>query len=114
MNYFPKRMLSLPFTHCSVCKIEFVSGFTQAIDGERDPTNLILIFTLIPKLCRISSDFIPMNAEELFDTISCYFPISFKQNPNDTRKITAQDLSESLRNCLAAHPSKNIQNTINV
>jgi DNA repair/transcription protein MET18/MMS19 len=64
------------------------------------------VFTLVPKLCRIASESIPLVAEELFEIISCYFPIVFTPASNDPRKITAQDLVAALRNCLAAHTSK--------
>ena len=38
----------------------------------------------------------------LFDSVFCYFPITFRPPPNDPYGITAQDLKFRLRNCIAA------------
>lgn len=38
----------------------------------------------------------------LFDSVFCYFPITFRPPPNDPYGITAQDLKDRLRGCIAA------------
>ena len=38
----------------------------------------------------------------LFDSVFCYFPITFRPPPNDPYGITAQDLKIRLRECIAA------------
>ena len=38
----------------------------------------------------------------LFDSVFCYFPITFRPPPNDPYGITAQDLKDRLRECIAA------------
>ena len=38
----------------------------------------------------------------LFDSVFCYFPITFRPPPNDPYGISAQDLKSRLRDCIAA------------
>ena len=38
----------------------------------------------------------------MFDAVFCYFPITFRAPPNDPYGITAQDLKDRLRSCIAA------------
>ena len=40
--------------------------------------------------------------QTLFDSIFCYFPITFRPPPDDPYGITAQDLKSRLRDCIAA------------
>lgn len=44
------------------------------------------------------------NKEELFDVISCYFPISFSPPPNSVHAITRQDLAAALQDALTCTP----------
>ena len=75
---------------------EFVLGYIQAIDGERDPRNLLTVFhsvyliighldfgecfmlplaiNQVKRLIFLNTDTL---AEDLFDVTSCYFPIDF-------------------------------------
>ena len=55
--------------------IEFVMGFITVIDGERDPRNLLLIFGMLPHFLAT----FPLGplTEEMFEVISCYFPVDF-------------------------------------
>jgi DNA repair/transcription protein MET18/MMS19 len=76
---------------------EFVKGFISCMDGERDPINLDCYFKIFPILSEIlNEEIIKDNAEELFDVISCYFPITFNSNSDDPTAITAKDLSNNL------------------
>eukprot|EP00761_Pharyngomonas_kirbyi_P000814 gb/GECH01000815.1/.p1 GENE.gb/GECH01000815.1/~~gb/GECH01000815.1/.p1 ORF type:complete len:990 (+),score=233.89 gb/GECH01000815.1/:1-2970(+) len=88
------------------CGVEFVSGFIQSIDGERDPRNLLKVLEVFNDLCRIDTtkaqNAIRDLSEELFDVISCYFPVSFRPPPNDPHNITPEVLTEALRKCLTA------------
>lgn len=43
--------------------------------------------------------------QELFDAAFNYFPITFRPPPDDTFKITAQDLKDRLRICLSCSPA---------
>lgn len=80
----------------------FVKCFLHLANGEKDPRNLLISFELNS---RISENFevSELEAEELFDTAFCYFPISFKPPANDPYKISAEDLKTSLRDCIAAN-----------
>ncbi|XP_022080749.1 MMS19 nucleotide excision repair protein homolog [Acanthaster planci] len=81
---------------------EFVYGFIQAMDREKDPRNLVMAFQTVQTLI----DHFPINifAEELFEVTSCYFPIDFRPPPNDPHGITTEMLVAGLRSCLAATP----------
>lgn len=54
---------------------DFVYGVISSIDGERDPRNLMLLFNILPNFIK---EF-PLGhlTEEMFEVISCYFPIDF-------------------------------------
>lgn len=55
---------------------DFLYGFIQIIEGERDPRCLMVSFKLFQKVVR----FLQLGHldEEVFDVISCYFPILYK------------------------------------
>ena len=40
-------------------------------------------------------------AQDIFDMVFCYFPITFRPPPNDPYGITAEDLKLGLRRCVA-------------
>ncbi|KAL1925687.1 uncharacterized protein VTP21DRAFT_570 [Calcarisporiella thermophila] len=81
---------------------DFVLGFVQALDGEKDPRNLMLAFTLAK---RIIDEFdITNHVEDLFEVTFCYFPITFRPPPDDPYGITAEDLKINLRACLSSSP----------
>ncbi len=54
---------------------DFVYGFIQSMDSEKDPRNLVLCFKCIPFICKNLT--IKPFVEELFEVFSCYFPIDF-------------------------------------
>jgi DNA repair/transcription protein MET18/MMS19 len=45
------------------------------------------------------------DAQELFDAVFNYFPITFRPPPDDPYGITAQDLKDRLRECIASTPN---------
>jgi len=79
---------------------DFVFGFIQAVDGEKDPRNLLVVFELTRVI--ISNFSIDLFAEDLFEVTSCYFPIDFTPPSDDPYGIKKDDLVTSLRKCLAA------------
>ncbi|KAK4512647.1 uncharacterized protein ATC70_003351 [Mucor velutinosus] len=83
-------------------KVNFIGGFINCMDGEKDPRNLMVAFELVRAI--IDRFDISRHIEDLFDVVFCYFPISFAAPANDPFSITTEDLKDSLRRCLAATP----------
>jgi len=81
---------------------EFIVGITDLVAGEKDPRNLVLVFSML-RVVMIEWD-ITRHTETLFDAVYAYFPITFRPPPNDPYGITAQDLKDKLRDCLASTP----------
>ncbi|KAI7878974.1 hypothetical protein K492DRAFT_132041 [Lichtheimia hyalospora FSU 10163] len=79
---------------------EFVYGFAQAMDGEKDPRNLMSAFKLVKDI--IDNFDISAHVEDVFEVTFCYFPITFKPPPDDPYGITADDLKQMYRQCLSA------------
>ncbi|KAL9586270.1 MAG: hypothetical protein Q9203_003925 [Teloschistes exilis] len=79
---------------------EAIVGITDLVSGEKDPRSLMIIFSFL-HVIMVEWD-IADQAETLFDSVFCYFPITFRPPPDDPYKITAQDLKARLRNCIAA------------
>ena len=79
---------------------ESLVGITTVVAGEKDPRNLMLIFSML-RVIMLEWD-ISSHAETMFDSVYAYFPITFRPPPNDPYGITAQDLKARLRDCLAS------------
>ncbi|MCJ1388024.1 hypothetical protein MMC18_000868 [Xylographa bjoerkii] len=79
---------------------ESLVGITDLVSGEKDPRNLMIIFSVL-KVIMVEWDIVG-HAETLFDAVFCYFPITFRPPPDDPYGITAQDLKFRLRGCIAA------------
>ena len=79
---------------------ESLVGYTQVVAGEKDPRNLMLIFSML-RVFMIEWD-ITRHVDVMFDSVYAYFPITFRPPPNDPYGITAQDLKDRLRDCLSA------------
>ena len=54
---------------------DFVYGFIQAVDGEKDPRNLLICFDCIRTICHKLN--LGPFVEEMFEVFACYFPIDF-------------------------------------
>ncbi|RPA91136.1 ARM repeat-containing protein [Choiromyces venosus 120613-1] len=79
---------------------KFITGFTELVGGEKDPRNLMIVFSIV-KVILVEFDIV-QHIEILFDVVYCYFPITFKPPPDDPYGITAQDLKFRLRECIAS------------
>lgn len=66
---------------------DFVYGVITAIDGERDPRNLMLLFSILPYFMTEFS--LGHLTEEMFEVIACYFPVDF----NPVIRSTNQDFN---------------------
>ncbi|CAI9735793.1 nucleotide excision repair homolog [Octopus vulgaris] len=82
---------------------DFVCGFIQAMDGEKDPRNLQLAFQCAEIIIRQLS--LGLFVEEMFEITACYFPIDFQPPADNPHGIEKEDLVLSLRRCLTATPS---------
>lgn len=58
---------------------DFVFGVMCAMEGERDPRNLMLLFNWLPQFFK-AINFVHFN-EDMFETIACYFPVDFMPMP---------------------------------
>ncbi|KAM4525724.1 MMS19 nucleotide excision repair protein homolog [Fundulus diaphanus] len=83
---------------------DFVFGFVQSMDGERDPRNLLLAFQIAKNIVLRGYN-MGKFTEELFEVTSCYFPIDFSPPPNDPHGITKEDLIQALRAVLTGTPT---------
>ncbi|XP_067657510.1 MMS19 nucleotide excision repair protein homolog [Haliotis asinina] len=81
---------------------DFVCGYIQAMDAERDPRNLIIAFQLAQTIIKNFS--LGVFVEEMFEVTSCYFPIDFNPSAKDPGGITRAELITALRGCLTASP----------
>lgn len=77
-----------------------MTGFVSYFDGEKDPRNLMIVFSILR--VPMTEWNIHRHAQELFDAVFNYFPITFRPPPNDPYGITAQDLKDRLRYCIAS------------
>ncbi|KAJ3212546.1 hypothetical protein HDU82_000485 [Entophlyctis luteolus] len=93
---------------------DFISGFLVAMvinfivvysrlmdvqDGEKDPRNILICFGIVHTI--ITKLDITNKHQDIFESIYCYFPITFRPPPNDPYGITANDLKLKLRQCFA-------------
>ncbi|KAK4506969.1 hypothetical protein PRZ48_000703 [Zasmidium cellare] len=80
---------------------QFMEGFISFFEGEKDPRNLMIVFSLLQ--VPMAEWDIQANAQDMFEAVFNYFPITFKPPPDDPYGITAQDLKDRLRDCIAAN-----------
>lgn len=59
--------------------LDFVYGVISSIDGERDPKNLLYLFQWLQAFLQAVD--LQHLTEEMFDVLSCYFPVDFKAPP---------------------------------
>lgn len=81
---------------------EFLKGYCQLAEGEKDPRNLKLAFSL-DRIILLEFD-ISECVEDIFDITFCYFPITFTPPPDDPYGISSEELQRDLRTCLASTP----------
>lgn len=82
---------------------DYIQGFLTLCAREGDPRNLMICFSIIRViLSEWDTKDIKEHSQELWDTVSRYFPITFKAKPGDPIGITADDLKERLRACISA------------
>ncbi|XP_052102418.1 MMS19 nucleotide excision repair protein homolog isoform X1 [Mytilus californianus] len=94
------RFLDTRMEELKKMEADFVLGFIQVMDTEKDPRNLMTCFQCARTI--ILNFSLGVFVEEMFEVTSCYFPIDFTPPPNDNYKITRDDLIKGLRGCLSA------------
>ncbi|CAK1555240.1 unnamed protein product [Leptosia nina] len=77
---------------------DFVFGLISSMDGERDPRNLLFLFNFLPNFLA----HIPLGhlVDEMFEVISCYYPVDFHPSPDDPAAVSRDDLAKALCPCL--------------
>lgn len=81
---------------------DWIYGVINAIEGERDPRNLLFIFKFMPQFIQNHPLF--HLTEETFEVFAVYFPVDFTPAKSDPSTITRDLLAEHLENCLCAIP----------
>lgn len=79
---------------------DFMARFISYFDGEKDPRNLMVVFSILR--VPMTEWSIGADAQDLFDAVFNYFPITFRPPPDDPYGITAQDLKDRLRDCISS------------
>jgi len=79
---------------------DFMPRLVAYFDGEKDPRNLMIVFSIL-QVAMVEWD-ISAEAQNLFEAVFNYFPITFRPPPGDPFGITAQDLKDRLRDCIAS------------
>ena len=79
---------------------ESLAGMLNLFNAEKDPRNLMLVFSMC-RVLMLEWD-ISTHEEALFDSVYAYFPITFRPPPNDPYGITAQNLKDRLRDCISS------------
>ncbi|KAK4518028.1 Sorting nexin, cytoplasm-to-vacuole targeting pathway/endosomal sorting [Mucor velutinosus] len=97
-----ENLLEKHSQHVKSITNEFITVFIQSITNEKDPRNLMSVYTVIQKIVKLLD--ISQHVEELFAATFCYFPITFRPPPDNPYGITAKDLKLNLRKCMASTP----------
>lgn len=85
--------------------LQFASAFLNAMEGEKDPRNLLLCMEIARDcMSKLEPTFARHESarQQYFEVVSCYFPIIFTPPPNDPYGITSEGLILSLRKAFAA------------
>lgn len=98
-------LVAAPSPGASDDGVLFAQAFLNAMEGEKDPRNLLLCLQIARALlATLAPVFARHDAllQQYFDVTSCYFPITFTPPPNDPYGITSEELILSLRRAFAA------------
>ncbi|KAG2283877.1 hypothetical protein Bca52824_055097 [Brassica carinata] len=79
----------------------------EAIDGEKDPPCLMIAFHVVELLARLfpsPSGPVASEASDLFEFISCYFPLHYTHTKGDEASIPREDLSRGLSLAISSTP----------
>ncbi|KAL1810839.1 hypothetical protein ACET3Z_020904 [Daucus carota] len=84
-----------------------IPGICESIDGEKDPECLMLAFHIVEVLVHLYPD--PTGplasfATDLFENLSCYFPIHFTHPKGEDIDVKKEELSRTLMVAFASTP----------
>ncbi|KAG0490658.1 hypothetical protein HPP92_007521 [Vanilla planifolia] len=84
----------------------FVYGIIQAVDQEKDPRCLVHTFHLIQSLGSLFGLRVDPGhaAQDLFEVLSCYFPIYFTHKVSDDFEVKREVLSDALMHAFCSTP----------
>lgn len=82
---------------------DFLKGYIELVEGEKDPRNLVYIFAM-DRVLLIEWEMDSETIEAFFDVTYCYFPITFRPPPDDPYGISTNSLRLALRRVLTASP----------
>ncbi|KAL1298239.1 hypothetical protein AAHE18_18G018100 [Arachis hypogaea] len=86
---------------------ELIYGICEAVDVEKDPECLMLIFHIIETVGKLYLDPSGPNTnfvEEIFDILEAYFPIHFTHPVGDDAHVQRDDLSRALMAAFSSTP----------
>ncbi|KAL1349378.1 hypothetical protein AAHE18_07G152700 [Arachis hypogaea] len=86
---------------------ELIYGICEAVDIEKDPECLMLIFHIIETVGKLYLDPSGPNTnfvEEIFDILEAYFPIHFTHPVGDDAHVQRDDLSRALMAAFSSTP----------
>ncbi|KAL7140118.1 hypothetical protein ABFS83_09G100200 [Erythranthe nasuta] len=81
-----------------------VYGICEAIDGEKDPQCLLLVFHIVESLARLYTGSLANFAEDLFEILGSYFPIHFTHPKGEDDDVKREELSKALMLAFASTP----------
>ncbi|KFY15873.1 hypothetical protein V491_05524, partial [Pseudogymnoascus sp. VKM F-3775] len=84
--------------------VDFINMVVELSTTERDPRNLMLIFSMVEViLSEWKDEDIEQLKEDLYEMLSRYFPITFTAKKSDPAGINPAELVLRLRKCFAAY-----------
>lgn len=84
-----------------------IPGICESIDGEKDPECLMLAFQIVEALVHLYPDPtgpLASYATDLFENLSCYFPIHFTHPKGEDIDVKKEELSRTLMMAFASTP----------
>jgi DNA repair/transcription protein MET18/MMS19 len=79
---------------------EFINGIISLAELEKDPRCLMVYFSIISVI--LAEWDIQEEVKDLWESVSRYYPITFRVKPDDPIGITPNELKLRLRMCIAA------------
>jgi DNA repair/transcription protein MET18/MMS19 len=93
--------------------VDYISAVLTAVEGESDPRSLVIAFDLLKYLLQAyltksncgSQEVYEGYLEDVFDRVTCYFPINFNPPKDDKFKVTSVELKSKLKECFLSGPA---------